>query len=165
MSGLPQSVKSFSIPRNKLLVNVDYTTLGNHFAIAFIQIYSIHQLEKLQSKKKPGLPEFPFWHDFHFLTAQYRSNEKNNYNDNNERNYYSFNLSSNIPNQQEVFSQVIKETNFGKLYMKSRVSFTVVANLLPTKIKGQKLKPIKNHWWRILRKMNSLISWNWSHLT
>ena len=50
MRGLPHSVKSFSIPRNKLLVNVDYTTLGNHFAIAFIQIYSIHQLEKLQEK-------------------------------------------------------------------------------------------------------------------
>ena len=48
----PNPVQSFSIPRNKILVNVDYTTLGNHFAIAFIQIYSIHQLEKLQKKKK-----------------------------------------------------------------------------------------------------------------
>ena len=48
----PNSVMSFSIPRNKLLVNVDYTTLSNHFAIAFIQIYSIHQLEKLQKKIK-----------------------------------------------------------------------------------------------------------------
>ena len=52
MSGLPQLVKSFSIPRNKLLVNLDYTTLGNHFAIAFRQIYSIHQLEKLQKNIK-----------------------------------------------------------------------------------------------------------------
>ena len=66
MSGLPQSVKSFSIPRNKLLVNVDYTTLGNNFAVAFIQIHIIHQLEKLQ-KKKLRLPEFPFQHDFHFF--------------------------------------------------------------------------------------------------
>ena len=44
------------------------------------------------------LREFPFQHDFHFLTAQYGSNDKNNYNDNNKRNDYSFNLSSNIPN-------------------------------------------------------------------
>ena len=79
------------------------------------------------------------------MTAQYGSNDKNNYNDNNKRNDYSFNLSSNIPNYQEVFSQVIKETNFGKLYMKGRVAFKAVANLLPTNIKSQKLKPIKNH--------------------
>ena len=39
------------------------------------------------------LPEFPFQHDFHSLTVQYGSNEKNNYNDNNERNDYSSNLS------------------------------------------------------------------------
>ena len=97
MRGLPQSVKSFSIPRNKLLVNVDYTTLGNYFAIAFIQIYSIHNWKNYK-KRKTRFPEFPFQHDFHFLTAQYGSNEKNNYNYNNERNDYSFNLSSNIPN-------------------------------------------------------------------
>ena len=68
-----------------------------------------------------------------------------NYNDNNKRNDYSFNLSSNISNSQEVLSQVIKETNFGKLDKKSRYSFTEVANLLPVKIKGQKSKLIKNH--------------------
>ena len=42
--------------------------------------------------------EFPFQHDFLFLTAQYGSNDKNNYNENNKRNDCSFNLSSNIPN-------------------------------------------------------------------
>ena len=41
----PNSIKSFSIPRNKLLVNTDYTILGNRFAIAFIQIYNIYQQE------------------------------------------------------------------------------------------------------------------------
>ena len=69
----------------------------------------------------------------------------NKYNNNNKRNDYSFNLSSNIPNSQEVLSQVIKETNFRKLDIKSRVSYTPVTNLLPTKIKGQKSKSIKNH--------------------
>ena len=44
------------------------------------------------------LREFPFQHDFHFLAAEYRSNDKNNYNDSSKRNDYSFNLSSNIPN-------------------------------------------------------------------
>ena len=52
-------------------------------------------------------------------------------------------LSSNIPNEQEVLSQVIKEKNFAKLYMKSRVSFLVFANLLPAKIKAYQ-KPIDN---------------------
>ena len=67
-----------------------------------------------------------------------------NYNDNNKRNDYSFNLSSNISNKQEVLSQVIKETNFGKLDMKSRNSFEVT-NLSPVKNKVQKSKLIKNH--------------------
>ena len=61
MRGLLHSVKSFSIPRNKLLVNVDYTTLGNHFAIASIQIYSIHQLEKLQKKYQISERRHSMW--------------------------------------------------------------------------------------------------------
>ena len=99
----------------------------------------------MECQLKATVARISFQHDFHFLTAKYGSHEKNNYNDNNNRNDYSFNLSSNIPNLQKVLSQVIKETNFGKLYMKSTVSFPEVANLLPTKIKGQKSKPIKNH--------------------
>ena len=46
----PNSIKRFSIPRNKLLLNVDYTILGNRFAIAFIQVYNIYQLGKLLKK-------------------------------------------------------------------------------------------------------------------
>ena len=50
----PNSIKSFSIPRNKLLVNIDYTILGNRFAIAFIQIHNIYQLGKLLKNFKFG---------------------------------------------------------------------------------------------------------------
>ena len=55
MSGLPHSVKSFSISQNNIFINVEYTTLGNHFAIAFIQINSIQQLEKLLTKNKKSI--------------------------------------------------------------------------------------------------------------
>ena len=50
----PNSIKSFSIPRNKLLVNIDYTILGNRIAIAFIQIHNIYQLGKLLKNFKFG---------------------------------------------------------------------------------------------------------------
>ena len=65
--------------------------------------------------------------------------------------------------------QAIKKTNFGKLDMKTKVFFRVVANVLPTKIKGQKSKLIKNHWWLSLKNwLHSFlgcISWDWSHLS
>ena len=53
-------------------------------------------------------------------------------------------FSSNIPNKQEVLLQVIKEIKFATLDIQSRVSFTVVVNLAPAKIKGQKSKLIRN---------------------
>ena len=61
-------------------------------------------------------------------------------------------LPSNTPNYQVVLSHVIKETNFWKLDLKSRVSFTALANLLPAKIKGQKSKLIRSHWWHLFLK-------------
>ena len=68
-------------------------------------------------------------------------------------------------------SRVIKETNFWKLELKSRVSFTEFANLFPAKIKGQKSKLIRNHLWCFFFKKKWLhsflccISWDWSHLS
>ena len=61
MRGYPNSVKSFSIPRNELLVNLDYTILRNHFAIAFMQIYNIHQLEKLLEKPQISSRRHSMW--------------------------------------------------------------------------------------------------------
>ena len=68
-------------------------------------------------------------------------------------------LFSNIPNWQEALSQVLKETNFEKLDMKSRVYFTRLANLLPARIKGQKSDLSKTIDDILFKKLTLLISW------